>query len=80
MMSYIVKDRHLKIAKPSAGECHPYWVIDSASGPTSRGICKRCGAQREFFNSLYAIIANREALLKLPELSNVEVGVERNGS
>ena len=33
-------------------ECHHYWVIESASGPTSKGVCKFCGAEKEFYNSL----------------------------
>ena len=32
-------------------ECHHHWVIDGASGPSSRGICKLCGAQRKFDNA-----------------------------
>lgn len=31
--------------------CRHYWIIESAQGPTSRGVCKFCGAQREFHNS-----------------------------
>lgn len=33
-------------------ECAHHWVIDSPSGPTSRGVCKQCGAEGEFKNSL----------------------------
>ncbi|MDO8751199.1 MAG: hypothetical protein Q7K03_08665 [Dehalococcoidia bacterium] len=32
--------------------CHHYWVIDSAGGPTSKGVCRLCGAQRQFKNYL----------------------------
>ncbi len=31
--------------------CRHYWVIESARGPVSKGVCKFCGAQREFHNS-----------------------------
>ena len=27
--------------------CH-YWIIEPADGPTSRGICRLCGAEKEF--------------------------------
>ena len=27
--------------------CH-YWIIEISKGPTSRGMCKFCGAEREF--------------------------------
>jgi len=32
-------------------ECKHYWLIESAGGPVSRGICKLCGMEREFLNS-----------------------------
>ncbi len=32
--------------------CRHYWVIDSAGGPTSKGVCRVCGAQRQFKNYL----------------------------
>jgi len=37
--------------KPKAkkGCCH-HWVIESPKGPTSKGVCKYCGAEREFLN------------------------------
>ena len=41
------------IDKPmaSSAKCPHYWVIDSPSGPTSRGMCKLCGQTKEFRNS-----------------------------
>jgi len=33
-------------------QCHHYWVIESATGPTSKGVCKLCGAVKEFSNRL----------------------------
>ena len=32
-------------------ECSHYWVIESATGPTSQGVCKFCGVARDFQNS-----------------------------
>ena len=31
--------------------CRHYWIIESARGPVSKGVCKFCGAQKEFHNS-----------------------------
>ena len=31
-------------------ECRHYWVIDTPAGPTSTGVCRLCGAQRDFEN------------------------------
>jgi hypothetical protein len=32
--------------------CHHYWIIDSADGRVSKGVCKLCGAGKEFPNYL----------------------------
>lgn len=31
-------------------KCRHYWIIESAEGPVSKGICKFCGARKEFNN------------------------------
>ena len=31
--------------------CTHHWVIDSANGPLSKGVCQRCGGERDFKNS-----------------------------
>jgi len=31
-------------------KCTHYWMIESPTRPTSRGVCKLCGAEREFRN------------------------------
>ena len=31
-------------------DCRHHWVIDSADGPVSRGVCKNCQQVREFEN------------------------------
>ena len=33
-------------------ECRHHWVIESPNGPMSLGVCKLCGTEREFRNSL----------------------------
>lgn len=30
--------------------CRHYWVIESPHGPTSRGVCRLCGEEKEFPN------------------------------
>ena len=30
------------------GTCRHYWIVGSPKGPTSRGVCKLCSAQKEF--------------------------------
>ena len=36
------------------GECSHHWLIESPKGPTSKGVCKLCGATKEFNNQLKA--------------------------
>ncbi len=31
--------------------CRHYWTIEPADGPTSRGVCRVCGEEKEFLNS-----------------------------
>jgi hypothetical protein len=35
---------------PAVVKCRHHWIIESPHGPTSRGRCKLCGAEREFSN------------------------------
>src|SRR5690606_5923350 len=38
--------------KPVAkGSCVHHWMIETPNGRESKGICKRCGASKEFSNS-----------------------------
>ncbi len=31
--------------------CHHHWIIEAPEGPTSEGVCRLCGEEREFSNS-----------------------------
>ena len=33
-----------------ASACQHHWVIERPAGPTSRGVCRHCAAEREFEN------------------------------
>jgi hypothetical protein len=37
-------------AKDQTRCCH-YWVVETPNGPTSRGICRFCGEEKQFQNS-----------------------------
>jgi hypothetical protein len=45
--------------------CRHHWLIESPQGPTSMGICKLCGAQREFSNSVTDFLWEDEPLSEL---------------
>ena len=32
-------------------ECPHHWLIETAAGPVSKGVCRLCGEEREFTNS-----------------------------
>ncbi len=34
-----------------SAHCAHHWLIDRPNGPTSEGVCQRCGERREFTNS-----------------------------
>lgn len=38
-------------AREETSTCAHHWVIEMANGPTSSGNCRRCGAQRAFYNT-----------------------------
>jgi hypothetical protein len=35
-----------------AARCSHHWIIEVAIGPLSKGVCKVCGAEKEFRNQL----------------------------
>ena len=55
-------------------ECRHYWVIEDADGPTSRGVCKFCGVEREFYNSWpnASFMGRDTRILEFPDLLDVE--------
>ena len=60
-------------APDAQAECRHHWMIETASGPTSWGTCKRCGARREFRNSCTGLVWEErtvsDSLLSLPSYS-----------
>ena len=35
---------------PNTSLCQHHWLIESPNGPVSKGVCRLCGAEREFQN------------------------------
>ena len=46
--STVIEERQPQAEAPT---CQHHWLIESPSGATSKGRCKRCGEEREFRNS-----------------------------
>lgn len=70
-MRYKVKEKTKEyVAKD---QCRHYWVIEVANGPKSRGLCKYCGEEREFFNSIPNLtsVKRRPHPFNLPEMADV---------
>jgi len=36
----------------AVSQCHHHWIIDSAEGPISQGVCQNCHEIKDFQNSL----------------------------
>jgi len=61
-------------------DCHHFWIIESANGPKSRGVCKYCGERREFFNTIPDINSPKRkgSPLDLPMVEKVKLEKESN--
>ena len=72
----VIKER---VAKD---ECSHYWIIEGAKGRTSKGVCKFCGAEKEFRNSIQVFTAGKRNTnsLELPEMPDVKFDGEQNSS
>jgi len=46
-------------------QCRHHWLIESPHGATSMGICKLCGAQKEFRNSAHGWLWEDEPFSEL---------------
>ncbi len=66
-----------KVQKPEQ-QCHHFWVIEVANGPSSRGKCKFCGEKKEFYNAFPTFNPLRKGpnLLNMPTLPNVKLDKE----
>jgi hypothetical protein len=60
--------------------CSHHWIIESPNGPTSWGICKFCGARKEFNNylPLSSWEEGKPTQVKLPGKKNSKSG--KNGA
>ncbi len=56
--------------------CKHHWVLESPNGPVSRGVCKKCGEEREFRNSLDYVPATDEKLNLKPQLGAMRLILE----
>ncbi|MFC1869927.1 hypothetical protein ACFLYE_01495 [Chloroflexota bacterium] len=43
-------------------ECHHHWIIESPKGQISKGVCKFCGTEKEFYNSWPYLIVDERAV------------------
>jgi len=84
MVSKVVNAVKEKTEKITARDtCGHHWKIEEAQGPTSRGVCKLCGMEREFLNTMpegYPALARDKRVLKLPEMQGVDFDEEKSKS
>ena len=51
-------------------ECRHYWIIQPPGGHTSKGVCKFCGMEKEFYNSWPYLIVD-ERTVRPAEFTNL---------
>ena len=39
-------------------KCRHYWLIETPKGPISRGVCKLCGVEKDFYNSVRYLLGD----------------------
>lgn len=62
-------------SRPSNGKaCKHHWIIETATGPTSTGVCKLCGAVKEFQNYWHGSSWERD----VPKSVEITVSVSRD--
>jgi hypothetical protein len=84
-MGYKFEEKNEEAA--TENQCRHHWIIDSAEGPLSKGVCKHCGAENYFHNSFSGPSnegrkANRLELAEIPndEPDGDESKLEKSGA
>ena len=54
--------------------CYHHWIIEAPVGLTSKGVCKICGAEKEFANSFEGLWLENDTdtQFKLPDSLDIE--------
>ncbi len=72
--------RQVNTAGPvSCQTCRHHWMIEYAQDATSKGVCRLCGAERQFNNNLQSA-AEREKAARQPRPQQAEWEAEEAGS
>ncbi len=76
-MKYGIKNRGA-VATIKPEQCHHFWLIEEPSGPTSTGVCKICGAHKEFLNTIPAVglVKKQASAFNLPKMPDVSLDEE----
>ena len=76
-MKQKIKERKDELLEEDNSEdrCPHFWDIESANGPRSQGVCRRCGETRDFFNAFpdFNPLKRKNNPLDLPKIADVEV-------
>jgi hypothetical protein len=79
-MKQKIKERKEELLEEDNSEdgCPHFWDIESANGPSSQGVCRRCGETRDFYNAFpeFNPLRRKNNPLDLPKISDVEVDEE----
>ncbi|MFC1967443.1 hypothetical protein ACFLV2_02265 [Chloroflexota bacterium] len=75
----LVKDKEKQ--EEALTDCHHYWIIEGANGQTSLGVCKNCGTEKLFSNSIIQVsnvLKRNPNPLELPEMPDVDFDEDEN--
>ena len=50
-MKSVAQEKNILKPQTKQKQCVHHWIIESPDGPTSFGICKKCGLVKEFLNN-----------------------------
>jgi hypothetical protein len=65
------------LEKPTGrNTCQHHWLIEPANGITSNGICKYCGARKQFLNIIQDVVPDQKGLKNKSEVLSAEEQIE----
>ena len=70
----------LPVETEELAACPHHWVIERPSGPVSKGVCQRCGEERDFQNYIEGSWGNDISLESLSGGSRLPAGVDVEGA
>ena len=64
----------------SVSECKHFWKIENSNSAASGGVCKYCGAEKEFLNALpdFTVVRRNSTVVPASDLPEPKAGGEKD--